>query len=171
MLRFYIIKQDPLRNAIFIKCLNLVFIYKNHEILRYVTFLNTNSQTFRKNQDNSTPTLVLTNIDTSLPSSPQLTAFSGLRRRQLLNAFTAASRKSVKSRTHVRRGPPPLPVRRGACPVIFGLPPPIFPLHFRCMDTNAQVAGELTRYPLPGPPQHIPVPLGGVSLHTSPPWT
>ena len=35
----------------FIECLKLVFIYKNHDTFRYVTFLYTKSQTIRKNQD------------------------------------------------------------------------------------------------------------------------
>ena len=37
---------------LFIKKLNLAFIYKKHDILRYVTFLYSKSRTLRKKQDN-----------------------------------------------------------------------------------------------------------------------
>ena len=37
---------------LFVKFLNLTFIYKKHETLRYVTFLYSKSMTFRKKQDN-----------------------------------------------------------------------------------------------------------------------
>ena len=69
----------------------------------------------------------------------------------------------------IQRRPPPLLIRRGACPVLFKLPPPLFPLPLRCGDTKAQGTGDLACNPPPGPPQHGPVPLGGRSLHTSPP--
>ena len=46
------------------KTLRLAFIYKNHETLRYVTFLYTKSQTLHKKQDNLRYVFLHRNSDT-----------------------------------------------------------------------------------------------------------
>ena len=48
----------------FIKNLNLAFIYKNHDALRYVKFLYTRSQTLHKKQDNLRYVFIYKNPDT-----------------------------------------------------------------------------------------------------------
>ena len=44
--------------------MNLAFIYKNHDTLRYVTFLYTKIQTLRKKQDNLRYVFIHKNPDT-----------------------------------------------------------------------------------------------------------
>ena len=46
------------------KILRLAFIYKNHETLRYVTFLYTKSQTLHQKQDNLHYVFLYRNSDT-----------------------------------------------------------------------------------------------------------
>ena len=48
----------------FMKFLKLEFIYKNHDTLRYVTFLYTKIQTIRKKQDNMCYVFMYKNTDT-----------------------------------------------------------------------------------------------------------
>ena len=48
----------------FIKFLKLVFVYKKHDTLRYVTFLYTKIQTLSKNQDNLRYVFIYKNMDT-----------------------------------------------------------------------------------------------------------
>ena len=52
----------------------------------------------------STPRPASNSVFTSLPSSPQCTAFSGSRQRQHLNVFPSALQKSGRNPTHVSVG-------------------------------------------------------------------
>ena len=49
---------------IFMKMLNLAFIYKKYDTLRYVTFLYTKSETLRNKQDNLRYVFIYKKLDT-----------------------------------------------------------------------------------------------------------